>query len=421
MVRVSGLQELSEWVGLAGANGADRFELWNKVRGTEQQRAHVAVRTEPFDVAEELLAHVERDGRVETGHAAYAVYAYRGDEKAPSERAFVSMPPRALVTVGSYATPTPAFATGAADPTMGPSLALTNVLSTMHEMIRDMFAAFQRENAHQRSQNESVMRGSMGHFDALAKSYERSFGDMSGRLDAALREANEHRDRRRSAEDELRGLVDKYKEILDLKTSEATEAERRTKATAFAGEQLKLLLPVILAKIAGVPVDAAAIGGAATGGLLDSLTDAQKEVILGALRPEQRIALCEMLQARAQKDPTVTKAAPTSPPTTTTGDVSGSSPAQTPSPMSAPQVPSTASPTSSPTAAPSPGASFTPEEERDLERFTQWLQSPEHQARHEAWLKHKYGQGPATDAPGTPESPSPAANDTDGAAVQTKT
>jgi hypothetical protein len=89
--------------------------------------------------------------------------------------------------------------------------------------------------------------------------------------------------------------------------------------------------------------------------------------------------------------------------------------------MSAPQAPSTASPTTSPTAAPSPGASFTPEEERDFERFTQWLESPEHQARHEAWLKHKYGQAAVTDAPRTPESPSAAANETNGAAVQTKT
>jgi hypothetical protein len=237
----------AEWVGLAGANGADRFELWNKVRGTDQQRAQVAVRTEPFDVAEELLAHVERDGRVETGHAAYAVYAYRGGEKAPSG-------------------------------------------------------------------------------------------------------------------------------------SEATEAERRTKASAFAGEQLKLLLPVILAKIAGVPVDAAAIGGAAAGQLLDSLTDAQKAIILGALRPEQKIALCEMFQARAQKDPTATKnVAPAPPPTTTTGDVSGSSPVQTPSPTLPPQAPSSASSAISASAAASPaaspGVSFTPEEERDLERFTQWRTS----------------------------------------------
>jgi hypothetical protein len=304
---------------------------------------------------------------------------------------------------------------------MGPSLALTTVLATMQQMIQDLFATLQRENAHQRNLNESMMRASTAHFDALAKSYERVFADMTGRHDAALREANEHRAQRRSAEDELAGLADKYKEILDLKTSEATEAERRTKATAFAGEQLKLLLPVILAKIAGVPVDAAAIGGAATGGLLDSLTDAQKEVILGALRPEQRIALCEMLQARVQKDPTVTKAAPTPPPTTTTGDVSGSSQAKTPSPMPPPPAPSTASPTSSPTAAPSPGASFTPEEERDLERFTLWLESPEHQARHEAWLEHRYGRRQATDAPKAPEVPSAAANNTNGAAAPTKT
>ena len=47
--RVSGLEELSEWVALTAANGADRFELWSKVRGTEQQRAHVVVQTERLD------------------------------------------------------------------------------------------------------------------------------------------------------------------------------------------------------------------------------------------------------------------------------------------------------------------------------------------------------------------------------------
>ena len=61
--RVSGLEELSEWIALSAAKGADRFELWSKVRGTEQQRAHVAVQTEPFEIADELLTCVERDGR----------------------------------------------------------------------------------------------------------------------------------------------------------------------------------------------------------------------------------------------------------------------------------------------------------------------------------------------------------------------
>jgi hypothetical protein len=92
---------------------------------------------------------------------------------------------------------------------MGPSLALTTVLATMQQMIQDLFATLQRENAHQRNLNESMMRASTAHFDALAKSYERVFADMTGRHDAALREANEHRAQRRSAEDDLAGLTEK--------------------------------------------------------------------------------------------------------------------------------------------------------------------------------------------------------------------
>jgi hypothetical protein len=419
--RVSGLDELSEWIALSAAKGADRFELWSKVRGTEQQRAHVAVQTEPFEIADELLTCVERDGRTGAGWAAYAVFAYRGKEKTPSERAFVSAPPSAMIPVGLHATTPSAFAAGGAEPTMGPSLALTTVLETMHRMIQDVFATLQRENAHQRSLNEAMMRASTGHFDALAKSYERAFGDMKGRHDEALREANEHRAKRRSAEDDLASIADKYKEILDVKTSETVEAERRSKVTSFAAEQLKVLLPVILAKIAGAPVDGEAIGGAAAGQLIDSLTEAQKAVILGALRPEQKIALCEMFQARAQRDPTAKKnGVPASP--MAAGDVSASSSAHTPSPT---QAPSPTAPANSPSAvaspAASPGASFTPEEERDFERIMQWTESPKHQARYEAWLEHKFGQAQAIDAPKAPESPNAPTVDTNVASMPAKT
>jgi hypothetical protein len=409
--RVSGLEELSEWVALTAAKGADRFELWSKVRGTEQHRAHVAVQTEPFEIADELLTWVERDGRTGTGWAAYAVFAYRGKEKTPSERAFVSAPPSAMIPVGSHATTPSAFAAAAAEPTTGPSLALTTVLETMHRMIQDVFATLQRENAHQRSLNEAMMRASTGHFDALAKSYERAFGDMMGRHDAALREANEHRAKRRSAEDDLASIADKYKEILDVKTSETVEAERRSKVTSFAAEQLKVLLPVILAKIAGAPIDGEAIGGAAAGQLLDSLTEAQRATILDALRPEQKIALYEMFRARAQRGPAAEKnAAPASP--TAAGDVSASSPPTSP----------TSSPSAAPSPAASPAASFTPEEGRDFERITQWIESPKDQARYEAWwLKHKLGQAQGTDAPKAPESPNAPANDTSGVCMQTKT
>jgi hypothetical protein len=408
VARVSGLEELSEWIALTAANGADRFELWSKVRGTAQQRAHVAVQTEPFEIADELLTLVEHDSRTETGQAAYAVFAYRGKERTPSERAFVSAPPSAMMTVVPQAMS--GFAAAAADPTAGPSLALTTVLTTMHQMTQDVFATLQRENAHQRSLNESMMRATTGHFDALAKSYERAFGDMMGRHDAALREANEHRAKRRSAEDDLAGLADKYKEVLDLKTSETVEAERRTKVTSFAAEQLKVLLPVVLAKFAGVPIDGDAVGGAAAGQLLDSLTESQRAVILGALRPEQKIALYEMFQARAQKAPTAKKnGAPDSP--TTAGDVSTSSPAQAPSSAPSP----TTSPTSSPNVAASPGASFTPEEEGDFERIAQWIESPKRQARYEAWLEHKLGQGQEVGGPKGPDLPNAPANDTNGA------
>jgi hypothetical protein len=411
VARVSGLKELSEWIASTAARGADRFELWSKVRGTEQQRAHVAVQTDYFEIADELLALVEQDSRIETGQAAYAVFAYRGKEKTPSERAFVSASPTALIAMRSHVGTPSAFAAAAAEPTVGPSLALTTVLETIRQMIQDVFATLQRENAHQRSLNEAMMRASTGHFDALAKSYERAFGDMMGRHDAALREANEHRDKRRSAEDDLASVAEKYKEILDVKTSETVEAERRSKVTSFAAEQLKVLLPVILAKIAGAPIDGEAIGGAAAGQLLDSLTEAQRAAILDALRPEQKIALYEMLHARAQKGPAAKRnGAPASP--TAAGDVSASSPPTSP----------TSSPSAVASPAASPGASFTPEEGRDFERITQWIESPKDQARYEAWwLEHKRGQAQGTDAPKAPESPNAPANDTNSSSMQTKT
>jgi hypothetical protein len=408
--RVSGLEDLSEWIALAGAKGADRFELWNKVRGTEQQRAHVAAQTEPFEIADELLARVERDARAETGQVAYAVFAFRGKEKTPLERAFVSTPPSAMVTVGSYAATPSAFATAAADPATGPSLALTTVLATMHQMTQEVFATLQRENAHQRNLNESLMRASTGHFDALAKSYERVFGDLTGRHDAALREANDHRSQRRSAEDELARVVEQYKEILDQKTSETAEAERRTKVTSFAGEQLKLLLPVLIAKVAGVPIDAGTIGGAAVGSLLDSLTDEQKAAIVGVLGNEQKIALYEILQTRAQKEATAKKhGAPAAP--TPGSEVSASPSTQPPTPTSA---------TGASRAQASPGPGFTADEERAFERLTQLVESPQEQARYEAWLEQKVAREQGTGAPSVPQPPNAPANDTSGASMQTK-
>ena len=263
--RVSALDELSEWIALAAARGADRFELWSKVRGIEQQRAHVATQTEPFELADELLARVERDSRAEAGQVAYAVFAYRGKEKTPIERAFITPPSVAMVAVGSYGASPSGLASGAGDPSAGPSLALTTMLTTIQQMNQGVFATLQRENAHQRSLNESLIRASTGHFDALGKSYERVFGDMRERQDAALREASEHRDKRRSAEDDLATFAGKYKEIVELKSSDAAEVERRAKVNAFALEQFKVILPVLLAKFAGVPIDGEAIGGAAGG------------------------------------------------------------------------------------------------------------------------------------------------------------
>ena len=291
-----------------------------------------------------------------------------------------------MIPVGSHPNHAVGVRSGGAEPTMGPSLALTTVLETMHRMIQDVFATLQRENAHQRSLNEAMMRASTGHFDALAKSYERAFGDMKGRHDEALREANEHRAKRRSAEDDLASIADKYKEILDVKTSETVEAERRSKVTSFAAEQLKVLLPVILAKIAGVPVDGEAIGGAAAGQAHRFADGGAESRHPGraATRAENR-PLRDVPGASAERSYGQENGVPASP--MAAGDVSASSSAHTPSPTQAPSPTALAnSPSAVASPAASPGASFTPEEERDFERIMQWTESPKDQARYEAWL-----------------------------------
>jgi hypothetical protein len=139
--RVSGLEELAHWIAAAGARGAVRFELWIKMRGSEQERVTVGSSAEPFEIADELLAQVERDRRVELGQAAYAVFAYREKDKAPAERAFVSLAARAI------AVPVAGDGANGSAAAANPSAALASVLSSVHGMTRDAFGSLQREKA----------------------------------------------------------------------------------------------------------------------------------------------------------------------------------------------------------------------------------------------------------------------------------
>ena len=291
--RVAGLEELAHWIAAAGARGAARFELWVKVRGSEQERVLTGAASEPFDVAEELLAHVERDRRVELGQAAYAVFAYREKDKAPAERAFVSLAARAIAM--------PVTAEGAGG-SSSPSAALASVLSTMQGMTRDVFGSLQRENEHQRKTNESMMKSTTGYFETYAKGYERTFGELQTRLDASLREAAELRAKNEQLEQQAKTLGLAYEELSNRNAAEGAATERKEKRTDEMVEQAKVLAPLVIAKLGNKPGKEAIVTNGVMGALLGSINNDQAATILGALNDAQRGVLAEATQShrRAQ-------------------------------------------------------------------------------------------------------------------------
>jgi cell division septum initiation protein DivIVA len=292
--RVAGLEELAQWIAGAGARGAGRFELWVKVRGSEQERVLTGASAEPFDVADELLAHVERDRRVELGQAAYAVFAYREKDKAPAERAFVSLAAPAIAM--------PVTAEGAAGAAASPSAALASVLSTMQGMTRDVFGSLQRENEHQRKTNESMMKSSTGYFETFAKGYERTFSELQTRLDASLREASELRAKNEQLEQQAKTLALAYEELSKSTAAEEAATQRKEKRVDDLVEQAKVLAPLVIAKLGNKPGSEAIVTNGVMGALLGSISNDQAATILGALNDAQRGVLAEALQShrRAQ-------------------------------------------------------------------------------------------------------------------------
>ena len=289
--RVTSLEDLAEWLSSVAAQGADRFELWVKVRGAEQERVHTASTLEPFDAADELLVRVERDRRVDVGQAAYAVFAYRGKEKAPLERAIVSPAAQAMaMPVGI----SPMGSSGAMAEA-SPSLALTTVLSTMHQMTQEVFGTLQRENEHQRRTNETMIRSSTGHVELLAKSYERTFGDLQGRYDAALKEASALRSRVEALSLEKQELLNDLQELGKQKIGEIAAERRKEKRQDMLDQGLKVAFPVLVSKLTGTPLETGVPG---LEEFLDSLEHQQAMAILGVLTRPQQAFVIHLIETR---------------------------------------------------------------------------------------------------------------------------
>lgn len=286
---VTGLEELAPWLAAASARGAVRFELWVKVRGAEQERVHVGVASESFDLADELLVRVERDRRVELGQAAYAIFAYRGKDKAPSERAFVSLSMRAIA-----ATPMIHEGNGAV---ASPSAAFASVLSTMQDMTRDVFGSLQRENEHQRRTNEAMMKSSTGYFETFAKGYERTFAALQTRLDASLCEAAELRAKNEQLAQEAKAIAIAYEEVAQSIATEDASTKRKDKRLDEMVEQAKVLAPLVIAKFGNKPGAEGLVTSGVLGALFGSLTTEQTATILNALNNAQRVVLGDVILA----------------------------------------------------------------------------------------------------------------------------
>jgi hypothetical protein len=321
VARVNGLEELTEWLAAAAGQGADRFELWIKQRGCDSAHVKTAEHREPFDIADELLATIERDRRAEPGQVAFAVYAFRGTEPAPFDRAILQSGSRAIVTpFGMHAT---AVVDGA-----GPALAITSLLGAMQHMTQEVFGTLQRENESQRRTNETVMRSSTSHFETLTKSYERTFGDLQHRYDAALRENAELRSQNEALVQQNKTSQALYEDLHRMKMDELGKQERKTKREDVFMENLKLIGPVLVSKFTKQPLDPTVVGVPGFEQFVASLKPAQVQGILSLLEPVQAMFLIELLQGYQAR--------------------AGAASAAGPPPEQAPGVPGEAAPPASP-------------------------------------------------------------------------
>jgi hypothetical protein len=302
VARVSGLDELAQWIATASGRGADRFELWQKTRGSEQERVHVGTAREPFDLADELLAHVEGDRRLELGHVSYAVFAYRGEDKTPLERAFVSPATTRAVPM------TLAVGGAAGDGHPQPSAALASVFTSIQQMTRDVFGSLQRENEHQRKTNEAMLRTSTGSFETFAKGYERTFGDLQTRLESSIKEGVELRAKCEALEREKRELEHTVEEFNKIDRQAIADAAREDRMHKSGLDLLKFAMPALLARLANKPMDTALLGSAWQA-FLDSITDEQTPKLLATLSEPQQLFVIEVLKAHRASKKAATQAA----------------------------------------------------------------------------------------------------------------
>jgi regulator of replication initiation timing len=184
-----------------------------------------------------------------------------------------------------------------ADPSAGPALALSSVLMSFQQMTQESFATLQRENESQRRTNETMVRASTGHFETLAKSYERTFGDLQQRYDAALRENSVLRAEIEKLKDDTKQITRMYDEVHDLKIGQSEWHQRKLKIA----DQLVALAPLLVAKAAKIPIDTGAVGVPGLDAFLESLDRRQIEAILSVLTPIQQGFIVQLLNVQAAK------------------------------------------------------------------------------------------------------------------------
>lgn len=357
-MRVAGMDDLAQWVSAATARGAARFELWLKLRGVEQERVLSATGDEPLEVADEFLSHVEGDRRVDTGQAIYAVFAYRDENKTPSERAFVAASPRSIAT--THAAPL------AHETPNGDHLhAAASAIAMTQQMIRDVFGSLQRENDHQRRSNETLVRATTGHFDALATGYESALTELRERHSelraelATLRADHialvaEHRALTEAHETQETVHADALAEQSRAHevAMEKEKTENSNKKKAFAG--FLTLSPLLLAYATKKNFGDFEL----LSGFLDSLTEQQTKTIMATLTMEQR-AFLQVVIGEIKKAKKVAASAMGIPPEESASKAemkSSAAPPTSPSNGSAPA----ASATTGTSAGPGKGATFVP-------------------------------------------------------------
>jgi len=282
---------------VARAQGAQRFELWERPTGGAKRKV-VGLEADGTDEAAEFYERIQARRKLQDAAMSFVVRACAPDGATVAQVLIASAPPEVMLAV-AHGEGSNGASVGA-----GAAHAFGSMLLTMPQMMQAAFSSLQRENEQQRKTVESLVRTTTSGFDSYVRSYERTFADMQSRIEKLTIENGELRARFAVSESELKLAREEHGELSRMKLLELAEIERSSKRDDFLKSQLSLLLPVVAAKAApALGLSTAPIGAALAKRFADSLSSNQRDAIFGLLQPAQQTAMVHLLTGRGEGEP----------------------------------------------------------------------------------------------------------------------